>query len=318
MNDKILKAKNRLWHFYYKNAIYVKSIPSSAASVVTSDAYFDFDVICQGDTFHLIAQDKTGSVIYFKGFPGKWEKEVLLVSKTKTAYNKAFKIIVCGKLIFAFYIIVKDSKAMLVFHCINEKITPIVIDYITPSPRSFFVYTDPDSNLFIYYTNSDGALGKRIYRWSKKAFEPFEAIKENASCPFAADDNTLSYISAGKLFFGGEEVFSSAGGELSAPIIYKDYVMWHMSGTVFYLGPERAVKKLPLPSPAASVFEIKDSENPIYLYAATGAGSISLAVPDPPLSLADIFKEDKKGGEDKLDLILKRLDAIERLIKGGK
>ena len=338
MNDKIVFCENMLWHFYFgANGICVSKLQQNPNTATVFDSgYFDFDVISDGDrTIHLICQDKEGSVIYFLYTDSVWHKKVIFLSKTKTAYTKSFKLISNKSLVCAAYTIVKDSRPMIVFQYLNASAPPLVIDYVTSAPRSFFVLPKSNFDIDIFYQNLDGFLGYKTYIWSKKDFSPFNSICENCSSPFAVSERKVAALSGSRIVFFENgiqtDIYNSYGSDLSAPscqiINGEMFVIWQQGSLTFYSkqlqtgfsGASRFLSPLSMPL----LFEIKTSaKDTSYIYAYQVQNKINLLSPSSALSVEDFFA--KKEGyaslseDDKLDEILKRIDAIYSLLDERK
>lgn len=302
---------------------------SEEMTVVFDNGCFDFDVISDfNQTIHLICQDKNGNVMYFIYTNSVWQKKCLLVSKNATPYTKSFKLIKVKNLLFTLYTIVKDSRSMLVCQHLNSENTPIVCDYITNAPRSFFTYLHTNSDIDIFYQNSSGVLGYKKYIWSKKDFGAFCELCDGGISPFAVSESEFAALCGNKIiFFDGNtqyEIYNSFGNELSSIVCYKTnselFIMWQQGHLTFYSKrlangfspPSRFL----VPFGAASLFEIKTaSENPIYLYASVQQNKINLLSPSSVINLEDFFSFSKT---DKLDIIMQKLDKIYSLLGGSK
>ncbi len=326
MCNKLLILENDFFHLYYDSGIYLKKNSAAPERLILKNAYKDFDAVQSGDgCVHIICQDSQGNIIYLKVRGEKEEKRVLLVSKNKHAYNKNFRIINSGRLILAFYTIVKDLKTMLVFHCLSENSSPEIIDYITPAPSGFFTYTEPNSDIKVFYTKEDSNLGFREYIWSKKAFSPFNPILENAVCPATSDGKNLIFLKDGKLCMKKVNEESQKAEKTlchlncdTPPLCFGKYVFFKRGGVVYYsdITREKPPERLFSPNMIPSLFEIKREFNKCdFLFGEAKGNKINFLSP-VPVSVRDFFKNKRQKESDTLKLIFQKLEKIERLLGG--
>lgn len=333
MNNKLIWCENKIWNFYFQNnAIYFRIIGENGqASQIAGDAYFDFDVISDNkNNIYIIFQDRDGSIIYLSYINRTWHKQVLLMSKTKTAYTKSFKLMMCSELLLTIYTIVKDAKPMLIFQYLNAASSPVVADYLSPAPRSFFAYPNENCDIDIYYQNSEGILGCKTYIWSKKEFGGFNDILKDANSPFAIGKNQIAAISNGRIVYidndSKTDLYNSYGSELYAPYCCildgTKYFMWQQGNLIFHL--KETENGFSIPSKFSSpfsipvIYEIKSTpKDTVYMYGVQNNNNITLMSPGLPVSVNDFFakkalKTDENG--DKLDIILKKLNNIEKMM----
>ncbi len=339
MNDKIIFYKDKLINFYFQNdAIFSKVIDNISPSVKVIDGvYFDFDVISDStDAIYLICQTLEGGIILMSYSNNSWQKETLLISKTKTAYKKSFKLIMCSKLICAFYTIVKDAKPLLIFQHINSGSSPIVVDYITNARRSFFVYTNENFDIDLYYQDLNGDLVLKTYIWSKKAFGEKSIVHSGANNPFAIAQKKLVANLNGEIIyidnFSSSKICKTFKNEHPIPyccnIFGEWHFMWQEENCIYYT--KQAADGFSSPQKfshtflSPSLLEIKKTPiDTAYMFCVKNQNSISLLSPSSPILLSDFFKGrsnirniSKESHKSKIDIVIEKLEAIEKLLSG--
>lgn len=334
MVNKIILFKDKLINFYFSDGIiFSKTLEeNSIPAKIIEDVYFDFDVISDSDeNIHIICQSNDGSIIYLLFSNGNWEKNVLLLSKTKTAYTKSFKLIMCSKLICLFYTIVKDAKPFLIFQHINTQAAPVVIDYISSAPRSFFVYPKENFDIDIYYQNQNGELGFKTYIWSKKEFSSFSVVCDKANNPFVIGDRELIANRDGTILYIGSkktsDIFKTFSKEHPLPFSHKSatstYFIWKDGNSLIFSKETpngfSFPQKIPSPYQTPHLCEIKTTpKDTVYMFGIAMKNTISLLSPSGSISVSELFKKadsPNKNKQIKIDIILNKLKELERMIK---
>lgn len=116
---------------------------------INSDFYVDMDA---NNKFHLVFQDKQGSIFYSLITDGEIDTIQILKSKLPSCYNKNLRLLVIKNSVHFFYTLKNDTSDILVHQELSNKTVgnPKVIDYISNGAHTYCMLYDTDNISLIY------------------------------------------------------------------------------------------------------------------------------------------------------------------------
>lgn len=168
MQDFLFKMKNgSTLHFFYDkpNKLSLKKLLASGvwSKTITllSDISSSYAIGCDAqEHFHIIYQNKSGSIFYAL-FDGETLKSYeVLKSRTNELYDRHFQILVSRRGLHCFYILKKDNLYSLIHHPLQstEHSLPKILGNLSEKNLHFNILQDLQKNLHIFYQSSEETL----------------------------------------------------------------------------------------------------------------------------------------------------------------
>lgn len=195
MREYIVAFDGEWRHFFIKQNVGLchrkkDGFKFSDYRVLLKGAESDFCVYATEKNIHIVCQDTNGSVLYLIYDGVSWKKITLLESKSAKPYEKNFTIISMAGYINLLYVIENKERFALVHHTLIEGNGPTIVDYIKKDEVPFFATKGEETDFTLFYTNEEGVSGKRLYKWSQKAYQDFLPLSlKNINIKFAQKDN---------------------------------------------------------------------------------------------------------------------------------
>lgn len=172
MNNYIFKLKNGYtYHFYYEkaNKLQFKKLLSdntwSKPSSLLTDTTESISMVADfNDSFHIIYQNTSGSIIYSIFDTSNLKIYEMLKSRTNEVYERYFKTVHCGNLIHFFYVLKKDDIYSIIHQQLqnSEFSMPKILGTISTSPINYQVIADSIGNLHLFYLSSENIIYKKF------------------------------------------------------------------------------------------------------------------------------------------------------------
>jgi hypothetical protein len=172
MNNFIFRLKNNnTYHFYIEkgsNLLFKKllsdnswSKPLSLVNDTTESLNIGADY---NDFFHIIYQNKTGSIIYSVFDGENLRVYEMLKSRTNDRYERYFKIVPSSNIIHFFYVLRKDNLYSIIHqHLQNFDFSmPKILVSLPDSKVNFDVSSDSSGNLHLFFESNEVICYKKF------------------------------------------------------------------------------------------------------------------------------------------------------------
>jgi len=218
----------------------------------------DFDVIAENNgVISVMAIAINGTLIYFRYVSGRWEKQIVLDSKSESKKIHNIKLAKINGRIHAFYCVEYDDKMLLIHHISQNDsfyTKPAVIDYIS-TKCIYHISIDCSFNIHIVYADENLRMKYKTFIYSAKKYSDNTVNCEDRMqtintmffqnelyCVYLSKARNYNVINCLKLSNWERKTISFGVGTLGEPCIFGNdhvlYIHWLEKGYAFECSSE--------------------------------------------------------------------------------
>ncbi|MGI6777825.1 MAG: hypothetical protein ACOX7R_07335 [Acetivibrionales bacterium] len=184
------QTSGKIWTFFYDDRLGIcfstlgkRNIWSNPSSLKRNVHHNFFAGIDDKDRFHILIQDKQGSMHYCILENNSFNALPILSSKHPSAYNKYFNLCTDGNTVHFFYVLQHKDSAILAQQTLEDgKIqTPKVIDYVYKNTCPYSLVYSCSKDIYVFYQSSVGEhlqMGYKKYIPQKKLWSEFTPVTQ--------------------------------------------------------------------------------------------------------------------------------------------
>ena len=175
-----------VWRIYNSAGVLKIYSPVTCEETNLMETECGFSLCCDNkDNIFIICQNGYGDIYFIVVNGENIQKNCMLESKVKNAYEKHFKTVYVNGWINAFYLLEHENKRILIHHIINSENQPGIIETVDEETPLFVNRKGDD--LYLFYVKNNSVMCKK-FRWNEKQWEDPETL--------CSEENKIVYINA--------------------------------------------------------------------------------------------------------------------------